>query len=295
MKRWQRRGLWAVHVALLTCAALWGGGALRWHQRTAALLEDLRVDRADGGPTTFDERELAPLPPVVQRFFRAALRPGQPLVATARLRQHGTLDLATGGDWVPFTATQHVVARGPAFVWDAVVTVAGVVPVRVHDAYVDGVGRGAAALLGLVPLGTDPTGAAEAAQRRALTEAQLLRFLAEAPWYPTALLPSQGVRWRAVDAQRAEATLTDGDATATVVFTFAADGLVESVRAAARGRLVDGVLVATPWGGRFTDRVERGGMQVPRAAEVFWQQDGEERPCWRGEIAAIDYVWCGAR
>jgi hypothetical protein len=32
-----------------------------------------------------------------------------------------------------------------------------------------------------------------------IAEGQLMGFFAEAAWYPTALLPGQGVRWEAVD------------------------------------------------------------------------------------------------
>ena len=32
-----------------------------------------------------------------------------------------------------------------------------------------------------------------------LNQGELMRFFAEAAWYPTALLPSQGVVWEAID------------------------------------------------------------------------------------------------
>jgi hypothetical protein len=279
----RRRGPWAAALTALGVAAAWAGGARRWRARTYALQRALSAQRLEPEPAAYDEAELTGLPPVVQRFFRATLRPGQPLVAEARLAQHGTMNLAAGA-WAPFTSTQRVAAQRPGFVWDAVVTMGRIVPVRVHDAYVGGEGRTEAALLGLLPV-ADVGGTAAAA------EAQLVRFLAEAPWYPTVLLPSQGVQWRAVDEQRAEATMRDGAATATVVFAFADDGRIESVHAAARGRTVDGELVPTPWGGRFTDHAERAGMRVPLRAEVFWDLLEGERPYWRGRIDAIDYVW----
>ena len=40
-----------------------------------------------------------------------------------------------------------------------------------------------------------------------LARGEFMRWFAEAPWYPTALLPSQGVRWQAVDDTSAQATL----------------------------------------------------------------------------------------
>src|SRR3712207_7361598 len=78
-----------------------------------------------------------------------------------------------------------------------------------------------------------------------------MRFFAEAAWYPTALLPSQGVRWEAVDDSSAYATLTEGDISITMLFTFNERGLIDTVRAEARGRTVGGQVVPTPWQGRF--------------------------------------------
>src|SRR3712207_6139748 len=68
-------------------------------------------------------------------------------------------------------------------------------PVRVHDAYVAGEGILHASLLGLFPV-VDMRGTSDVA------EGELMRFFAEAAWYPTALLPSQGVRWEARSEER---------------------------------------------------------------------------------------------
>jgi hypothetical protein len=57
-------------------------------------------------------------------------------------------------------------------------------PVRVHDAYVTGEGILHASLLGLFSL-VDMRGGGN------LAEGELMRFFAEAAWYPTALLPTQ--------------------------------------------------------------------------------------------------------
>ena len=56
--------------------------------------------------------------------------------------------------------------------------------VRVHDAYVTGEGILHASLLGLFPL-VDMRGGGN------LAKGELMRFFAEAAWYPTALLPTQ--------------------------------------------------------------------------------------------------------
>ena len=286
-RRWRRRLLWAVVLLVAATAIAWIAGALRWQDRQHELRSGLFQFRHEPAPAAYAERELDLLPASVQRFFGAVLTPGQQLVAEVRLHHRGTMNLAAeaqGDSWVPFTSSQWVMMQRPAFVWNATVTMWGLLPVRVADAYVRREGISEAALWGLVPLGGQRG-------RGLVATAQLQRFLAEAAWYPTALLPSQGVQWRAAGERAAVATLRDGEAVATLSFTFDEHGRIDRVHADARGRRVGDALVPTPWTGRFWDYAERGGMQVPQQAEVAWVLPGGERPYWRGRIEAIDFQW----
>jgi hypothetical protein len=158
--------------------------------------------------------------------------------------------------------------------------------VYVHDAYVAGVGILRPALFGVFTL-LDLRGGGEVA------EGELMRFFAEAAWYPTALLPSQGVRWEAVDDRSALGTLTDGSISLTLRFRFDAEGLIEAVRAEARARVVGGAVVPTPWEGRFWRYASQGGMMVPMQGEVAWLLPHREKPYWRGEITRLTYEFAG--
>ncbi|OKH20226.1 hypothetical protein NIES593_19720, partial [Hydrococcus rivularis NIES-593] len=55
-----------------------------------------------------------------------------------------------------------------------------------------------------------------------IAKGELMRFFAEAVWYPTALLPSpsQGIHWEAVSDRSAQGTLTECDISITLLFTF---------------------------------------------------------------------------
>ena len=116
-----------------------------------------------------------------------------------------------------------------------------------------------------------------------------MRFLAEAAWYPTALLPSQGVRWDAIDDTSARASLVDDVTTVSLVFRFDVQGLIYSAHAAARYRTVNGALVATPWQGRFWAHEMRSGISIPLHGEVAWLLPDGLLPYWRGRITDIIY------
>jgi len=117
----------------------------------------------------------------------------------------------------------------------------------------------------------------------------LMRYMMEAAWYPTALLPSQGTKWVAIDDVSAHATMKDSDIGMTMRYSFGAGGLIESVRAEARGALVGGKLMMMPWEGCMSNYQEREGMRVPLTGEASWLTPGTRKPYWRGTIVSATY------
>ena len=263
-------------------------GSWRWKEDSAARLARLEAARVLHRVVRYDRRELDGLPAPVQRYFRAALTDGQAVIAAVSIRQVGTFNMsATAEQWTPFTSQQRVITQRPGFDWDARVMMFPGVPVHVHDAYIAGAGLLHGAVLGLVPVVT-------MADTPELARGELMRFVAEAAWYPTALLPSQGVSWQAVDDTSARATLTDGPLTLELLFRFNADGLIDTVRAEARGRLVDGKTVNAPWQGRYWRYALRDGMRVPQEGEVAWLLPEGEKPYWRGTTLSARYEFASS-
>ena len=273
----------ALSLLLIVFSALAAYGHARWSGLTDALTARLETTRQSPAPSRYDARELDGLPAPVQRYFRAVLRDGAPIVAAASVEHRGTIDIGeAAARWLPFSSKQRVVTRPPGFVWNAKTSIVPGLAVRVHDAYVAGEGILHPAVLGLFALAEQRGGE--------VARGELMRFFAEAAWYPTALLPSQGVRWEAVDERSARATLTDGPLSLTLTFHFdPAQGLMTSVRAEARGRTVAEQVIPTPWQGRWSNYQWQGGMRVPMTGEVAWLLPEGDKPYWRGTITRLDY------
>jgi hypothetical protein len=240
--------------------------------------------RAPVRPQTVDFCELEGLSAPVGRYFRTVLKDGQPMVSGVRVRHTGSFNMGEGAEdnWNPFTSEQVVVAQRPGFDWNGRVAMMPGLPVRVHDAYVAGEGVLHASVLGLFTV-------ADMSSTDDVAEGELMRFFAETAWYPTALLPSQGLRWEDASDHSAYATLTEGDDTIRMLFTFDEQGLIDTVDAEARGRAVGDRIVPTPWQGRFWNYRERGGMLVPIDGEVVWVPPEGEKPYFRGHIIEIDH------
>jgi hypothetical protein len=255
-------------------------GKHQWQLGTDKLRAKLTGGRQATTPKNYDSKELEGLPDPVQRYFQAVLKDGQPIVAAVNLTQQGLFNMSgTKAKWSPFTATQFVTTQRPGFDWDARIQMAPSVNAFVHDAYMLGGGSLHASLLGLFTV-ADVRGTPAAAQ------GELLRFFAEMPWYPTALLPSQGVDWEAIDNTSARATFTDAPTTVSLVFRFNAEGTIETMRAEARCR---DKLTAMPWSGRFWDYSTCNGMLIPLEGEVGWEYPEGIRLYYKGKVTEINY------
>lgn len=254
-------------------------GITRWQSETSKIHRLLEGTRTRVGVRSFDPDEIKDLPAPVQRYFRAVLPAGQPVIAVAEIGQHGEFKLnSSKTDWAPFTAQQISVTQRPGFNWDARIRKLPGIQVFVRDTYIAGEGRLKAALLGFVRIAEQHDNVS-----------QLTRFLAEAPWYPTKLLPSQGVRWTAIDDSSALATLSDGQTQASVTFIFEQDGMIRAARSENHSRLEQGVLVETPWEGSFSGYETRSGMRIPIQGEAAWLLPSGRDPYWRGRVADVLY------
>jgi hypothetical protein len=273
-------------IAVLVAAALGllVGGNLRWRRTSDRMVAQLAAEgTAIASPAPFRSSDLDSLPAPVAAYFRAAISEGRTPARTVHLTQEGSFLLSpkTGG-WQPFTATQDIATQPAGFLWDARIRMGPGLVVRVRDGYVGGEGALRAAVLGLVTVAR-VEGTPEMAQ------GELLRYLAEGVWVPTALLPSAGVRWSAIDDSSARATLRSGETEVSLDFFFGADHLVTRIFTAVRPYDQHGENVPTPWQGRFAEYAERDGMRIPLYGEVEWLLASGAQLYWRGRVLSIAY------
>lgn len=225
----------------------------------------------------------AGLPPPVARYLQRALGDAPRAIRVARLSQSG--ELRTGvkaRTWTDFSAEQLVVPAAPGFVWNARVAMPLGAHVRVLDSYVAGVGAGRVSVMSAM------ASTAEAAAPE-LNSGALHRYLAEAVWYPTALLPQAGVRWSPISERAALATLEDRGTTVELEFRFDEDGDVVAIHSPGRWGRFDGAYRQVAWEGRFKDHRVVDGVRVPGYGEVGWYEGKTWQPVWRGRLGQIRF------
>ncbi|WP_363465123.1 DUF6544 family protein [Halogeometricum borinquense] len=268
-------------VTALTVAAAVSLRRVRYDQTTKKRIEDLLSAAKPTSKLTYQREDVEHLPEPVKRYFEAVLEDGQPRVRAARLSQRGEFRFGgRSGSWKPLRATQYYTVDPPGFVWDADIEVLPFVSVRVVDAYERGRGSLRAMLLSAFSV-------ANALPGEAMNEGELLRYLAEAVWFPTALLPGEHVEWEPIDEYAARATIEDRGNTASLVFHFDDEGLVRRVSAAERYRQEDDSLER--WTGYFSEYEWHDGIRIPTEASVEWTLPSGDMPYWRASIESVGY------
>ena len=258
-------------------------GQAREASKTQQMIETLvqSASRPAGGDIHFDS--LSALPPPVARYFRYALKDRQKLIRTAKLHQSGVLRTdTTTARWTRFKASQLVVPPATGFVWDAKVEMPPAAHMQVLDSYIAGVGSGRASLLSAFAVASESGGPE-------LNSGALHRYLAEAVWCPTALLPQSGVMWSPMDDHTAMATLTDRGTTVSLEFRFNETGEVTGIYSPGRFGRFNGAYKQVPWEGHFRDYQIHAGMRVPRYGEVGWYDNGALQLVWKGNILEARY------
>lgn len=255
----------------------------RWNRKTQQIIDKLTQPSRASEPVSFDDFAQLPLP--VAKYLRYALREGQTPVCSVRIRQVGEFCASEKArdKWMPFTATQFVSAQPPGFVWDARLRAAFGMQIRVRDAYVEGQGSGQVSLFALVTIAQEQGGSE-------LAQGSLLRYLAEAVWCPTALLPSENLVWSAIDDTTALATLTDNGVCVALQFSFNDAGEVINVYTPERAyKKVSGASQRQPWQCILRDYQQKGGMMIPLYGEAQWHLPDGKYSYFKGRSVEMQF------
>lgn len=164
---------------------------------------------------------------------------------TQRGRMKAKIDAKS---WMSFTATQSISTGTCEFDWRARAGPLGLVSGR--DALKEGEGRFDIVAPGFIPI-------ARAAHTAALVRGELMRYLAELPWAPDAILLNRALQWREDGPDGLVVSAGAGERAVEVVFSLDAEGRVAGAFAPNRPRSATAPILPTPWRGRFSDSADR--------------------------------------
>jgi hypothetical protein len=233
-------------------------------------------DRPEDARTTPNGADV----PALVRSYVERVLPTTRARRRMQLTQSGVLRLKPGARWLPFTAIQESSLQEIAFSWRARMRMLPLLPVYVLDRYAAGVGTGEVRLFGRIPIMRE--------SGRQVGEGSALRYLAELPWAPQAMLANGQLEWRDVDAKTVEVATQLASTRVCVQFRFDGAGNIVGGWTESRPHKEEGRYVPRAWGGVYSDYGVLGGIEIPTRAEVTWQLPGGPFTWFRGTITSLE-------
>lgn len=162
----------------------------------------------------FNADTIADLDEPVQRYFLHAIAPGTRLANYVELKMNGSFRLKPNAAWLDMEASQ-IISIMPGFIWKAKIG-KGLTSFSGADYYSKRQGRTKFSLWGLIPL-VD-------AQSKDVDRSAVGRLGAEYIWLPSALLPQNGVTWKAISHDTIQANFSIDNESICLTLTIDCDG-----------------------------------------------------------------------
>lgn len=237
----------------------------------------LRLDRSQAELTERPTRSAArsDLPDqVLMLARRLGASEGRP-APFVTIEQTGSMWKAPGAKPQRFTARQTIATSAPGFMWRARMDPFG--SVSVADYFVAGHGGLSARVLGAFEIANE-SGTAE------IDRGEALRYLAELPWNPDAILHNRALRWTVLSPRTLRVSTEVGGVDAEVTFELDDAGLIGEAKATERIYRAGKQRLRRPWRGRFWHYRRVAGRIMPMRGEVAWVLDGGDFVYWSGAI-----------
>ncbi len=221
---------------------------------------------------TFHFDQLDSLPAPVRRYFKLVLKEGQPYISYARFTHDGLFKSDEKKGWTNITGEQYATTEKPGFIWKGTTSM-----FVARDFYISDAGQLIVSLFSLFKV-VDAKGAA-------YDQGELLRWLGESVLYPTNFLPSERLRWSAVDENSAKLTFDHAGLSLFFIVRFNEIGEITQLEAK---RQMDATRLET-WIINASEYRAMNAVRVPTVFEVLWRLEKGDLSYAKFNVKTLEY------
>jgi hypothetical protein len=205
---------------------------------------------------------------------------GQKYIGYVSLSHGGTFRPSPDQNWMNIDGVEYFTIENPGFFWFASIKPVPVLSITARDMYYNGKGNMLIKAASLYTISD--------ARGDEMDEGALMRWLAEAIWYPTAFLPSEMLQWTAINESSAKVTFQNSGMSVSLVFYFNDIGQVTEIRGD-RYRSVGDSFSRDEWVGYCSDYRQVDGMMIPHYVDITWNLAAGEYSYARFTITEIEF------
>ena len=228
---------------------------------------------------TITRSDIEHLPPLLQSYIKKVGVIGKPEIHSVRLKQSGSFRTKPEQKWMPLIAEQYYNPNSNSFVWFGKIKAAPMVSITGKDIFLNNKGHMVIKLLNIKTIGD--------AQGPEVDEGELMRYISEIPWFPTAFL-NENLEWNQLDSSKVKVTMKLNDTEFNGIFHFDARGLLSKF-STRRYMDVDGKYLLKEWTPEYLDYEQRNGYLIPSRGKAIWLLESGAFCYFEGTITEIEY------
>jgi len=258
-----------------------GVGITMFSQQVEKDVKRLYANSKDISEKSYSINKITNLPAPVQKYFKYSLQENQNQISFVKLKHEGIFRQSQGQGWMPIAGQEYFTTENPGFVWIGKMKPLPIFWIDGEDEFIDGKGNFQIKLLSLFTV-VDTKG-------NETDESELLRWLAETPWFPTSLLPSKYLHWEGVNSSSAKDIVEYGKIKASAIFSFNEQGQIIKLNAD-RYRTVNNSYSKDKWIGYYRDYSKVNDLMIPKEIEAAWNlSSGGEFSYAKFKVTDIEY------
>lgn len=257
-----------------------GIGIAMFNQQVEKEVKILFTNSKDISGMRYSANQINNLPEPVQRYFKYSLQNNSHYISYVKLKHEELFRQNQGQGWISIVGQEYFTAENPGFVWIGKMKPYPILWIDGKDEFIDGRGNFQIKLLSLFTVADTKGNESD--------ESELMRWLAETPWFPTSLLPNKYLHWKEIDSSSSKAIIEYGKIKVEVIFYFNEQGQIVKLNAD-RYRTVNNSYSKDKWIGYYTDYTKVNGMMIPKEIEAAWNLSSGEFSYAKFKITDIEY------
>ena len=225
-------------------------------------------------------KDIEKFPEPVQRYLQYSIDEGREAVYYAKLHHEGEFRTSPSQPWFPIKGMYHYLAYEPAFYWKGVIKPLPILAISARDFYFRGKGEMKVKINSLIRIikATGPE----------MDEASLMRYVSEAPLFPSVFLTADFISWEKIDDSSAKILIEDKGVKAEGIFTFNDKGEVVRYESHRARDTKEGPKL-TKWTGYFNEYKDFDGFRVPTYFVAEWNLSEEDFQYVKFKVNSIDF------
>lgn len=203
---------------------------------------------------SFRYSQLEQLPLPVQKYLKYAIPANQPYIRCVRLKHKGFFKTAPDKPWKEIIGEQYFITSRPGFIWKGKLG-----PITAQDMYLVDKGQLSVSLLETFPI--------MKTEGEAVDQGELLRWLGESVWFPTALLPNDQLEWESIDNETAKLVYNHNNLSIYFIVSFNEKGEITQLQTE---RYYNSKNLVT-WIGHCSGYKMINGFTIPTEIKATWK------------------------